>query len=137
MGHKRRISEDADELRKKPVVCHTYNLRGAAQTSTQGGGDLEEEDIHLRLSNLRLNQVRFPISRAISEFVHNVGNEQYEFDIPFHTLTKFHRIAWGVKESAKSILFRLEIANLSTTTITVPPMDRGRILYSATPSLTS
>lgn len=108
MGHKRRISEDADELRKKPVVCHTYNLRGAAQTSTQGGGDLEEEDIHLRLSNLRLNQVRFPISRAISEFVHNVGNEQYEFDIPFHTLTKFHRIAWGVKESAKSILFRLE-----------------------------
>lgn len=129
MGKKRGIDQDDTQSRKKPAPYHPYNTRRDSKASNQQDEDHEDKDIPQRLSNLRLRGTRYPIVKAVREFVKKTGRGQYEFNIPFHKLTEFHRIEWGVKDSAKSILVRLEFLHHEETEYTgfcvhLPPGDR-------------
>ncbi|KAK7753830.1 hypothetical protein SLS62_004196 [Diatrype stigma] len=107
MGKKRGIDQDDTQSRKKPAPYDPYNPR-SPKASAQKDEDSEYKDIPQRFSNLHLRRTRYPITKSLHEFVKRTGRGQYEFSIPFHKLAGFHRIEWGVENSAKSILVRLE-----------------------------
>ncbi|RYO92412.1 hypothetical protein DL766_000382 [Monosporascus sp. MC13-8B] len=107
MRQKRRIDEANEQSRKRPTVRRTYNKESKTRPSTGPDEGPDESDVHQRLAGLHITAANLPFLVGTLKYAQMIGNEEYEIRIPFHCLGTFHRAAWGVKDSAKSILVRL------------------------------
>lgn len=98
-GKAGKASYDALPPDEDPCKRQALNKR---RRPSQCGEDLSENDIQ-RLANLRQSRVKLPIAKCSSENVRNIGDKEYEFNVPFSELTAFRRTAWGVRLDAESV----------------------------------
>lgn len=97
----------------------------------------DDQDTATRLAEMRLTDLDLTVPPAAKNVIGMTAAGEYEFVVPISSLTSFHRLAWGVKDSATDIVVNLALLKSRAATSTGSASTSAQTTWRTSTTTTS